>query len=161
MTQSSEAAIADFTPDLPLAIGLSGGADSTALLLACARRWPGQVHAFHVHHGLQAAADDFVRRCESLCAALAVPLAVRHVDARHASGESLEAAARHARYEAFHDMALAGQAQPAIKNIALAHHADDQVERSCWRSRAALAWRGWRPCPRAGSAAASPGIAPF
>jgi len=128
MTQSFEAAIADFTPGLPLAIGLSGGADSTALLLACARRWPGQVHAFHVHHGLQAAADDFVRRCESLCAALAVPLAVRHVDARHASGESPEAAARHARYEAFHDMALAGQAQPAIKNIALAHHADDQVE---------------------------------
>ena len=150
MTQSFEAAIADFTPDLPLAIGLSGGADSTALLLACARRWPGQVHAFHVHHGLQAAADDFVRRCESLCAALAVPLAVRHVDARHASGESPEAAARHARYEAFHDMALAGQAQPAIKNIALAHHADDQAETLLL----ALS-RG------SGSEAASPGIAPF
>jgi len=128
MTQPLEGAIAGFEPGLPLAIGLSGGADSTALLLACARRWPGQVHAFHVHHGLQAAADDFARRCESLCAALAVPLTIRHVDARPAAGESPEAAARHARYEAFHSMAHSGRAQTAIKNIALAHHADDQVE---------------------------------
>ena len=28
-----------------LGVALSGGADSTALLLACARRWPGQVVA--------------------------------------------------------------------------------------------------------------------
>ena len=40
----------------PFAVALSGGADSTALLIACATRWPGRVHAVHVHHGLQAAA---------------------------------------------------------------------------------------------------------
>ena len=128
MTQPFEAAIAGFAPELPLAVGLSGGADSTALLLACARRWPGQVQAFHVHHGLQAAADDFLRQCESLCAALGVRLSTRHVDARAAPGESPEAAARHARYEAFQAMALDGQALPAIKSMALAQHADDQVE---------------------------------
>lgn len=128
MTQSFEAAIAGFAPELPLAVGLSGGADSTALLLACARRWPGQVHAFHVHHGLQAAADDFARQCEALCAVLQVPLTMRRVDARAAPGESPEGAARHARYEAFQAMALAEQAQSAIKCIAIAHHADDQVE---------------------------------
>lgn len=128
MTQAFDAAIAAFAPGLPLAVGLSGGADSSALLLACARRWPGQVVAFHVHHGLQAAADDFARHCASLCAGLAVPLVVRRVDARPAPGESPEAAARHARYQAFHAMALDGQAQPAIKSMALAQHADDQVE---------------------------------
>ena len=46
-------------PALPLAVALSGGADSTALLLAAVELWPGQVLALHVHHGLQAAADDF------------------------------------------------------------------------------------------------------
>ncbi len=128
MTQPFDQAIATFSPGLPLAVGLSGGADSTALLLACARRWPGQVHAIHVHHGLQAAADDFARHCEALCAALDVPLVLRRVDARPAKGESPEDAARRARYHAFQAAALDGQAREAIKNIALAHHADDQVE---------------------------------
>ncbi|MDD2691323.1 MAG: ATP-binding protein, partial [Simplicispira sp.] len=56
MSTTFDAAIGAFVPALPLAVGLSGGADSTALLLACAQRWPGQVQAIHVHHGLQAAA---------------------------------------------------------------------------------------------------------
>ena len=43
-------ALRDFVPPLPLAIAYSGGADSSALLRACAQRWPGQVRALHVHH---------------------------------------------------------------------------------------------------------------
>ncbi|MDI1275808.1 tRNA lysidine(34) synthetase TilS [Polaromonas sp.] len=117
-----------FSPQLPLAVAYSGGADSTALLLACAGKWPGQVRAVHVHHGLQAAADDFARHCEAVCAQLQVPLRVSRVMARHAPGESPEDAARNARYEAFRALALEGWAQPAIKSIALAQHADDQVE---------------------------------
>lgn len=34
-------AVAAFDPPLPLAIAFSGGADSSALLLACHARWPG------------------------------------------------------------------------------------------------------------------------
>ena len=128
MTQSFAAAIAAFAPRLPLGVALSGGADSSALLIACAERWPGQVSALHVHHGLQAAADDFERHCRALCARLDVPLAVRHVDARPAAGQSPEDAARQVRYEAFLALAQASQAQAAIKSIALAQHADDQVE---------------------------------
>lgn len=120
--------MADFAPRLPLAIGLSGGADSTALLLACARRWPGQVHALHVHHGLQAAADDFARHCQAVCDALHVPLSMSRVDARHAPGESPEAAARNVRYEAFCAMLRADEMAASIHDIALAQHADDQVE---------------------------------
>lgn len=69
MTLSVDAALRSFAPALPLAVGLSGGADSTALLLACAERWPqpGQVQAIHVHHGLQAAADS-LRSTASPCA---------------------------------------------------------------------------------------------
>ena len=128
MTQSFDAAMQAFAPRLPLAVAFSGGADSTALLLACAERWPGQVHAFHVHHGLQAAADGFERHCIDLCARLGVPLSVRHVDARHRPGQSPEDAARLIRYQAFEGMALDSKAQAAIQTIVLAQHADDQVE---------------------------------
>ena len=113
-----------FTPELPLSVALSGGADSCALLLASARKWPGQVTALHVHHGLQAMADEFERHCLALCARLDVPLRVAQVNARHCSGESPEDAARKARYKALAE--LAEQQQSAC--ILLAQHADDQVE---------------------------------
>ena len=106
MNSAFERAIAAFEPaHWPLAVGFSGGADSTALLAACAARWPGQVVAFHVHHGLQAAADGFEQHCRSMCERLGVPLVVHRVDARHAAGESPEDAARRARYAAFAEMA--------------------------------------------------------
>ena len=113
---------------MPLAVALSGGADSTALLAACARRWPGRVTALHVNHGLQAAAGDFEQRCHALCSDLGVALQVGRIDARHARGESPEDAARVARYEALHALARSNTAGAAPKSIALAHHADDQVE---------------------------------
>lgn len=128
MTQSFEAAMKAFAPELPLAVGLSGGADSTALLVACAQRWPGQVLAIHVHHGLQAAADEFALHCDTLCRQLDVPLTVQRVDARPAPGQSPEDAARQARYKALDAAVLASQAQAAIKSIAIAQHADDQAE---------------------------------
>ncbi len=128
MTRSFEQAMATFEPVLPLAVAYSGGADSSALLLACVRRWPGQVTAIHVHHGLQAAGDDFERHCLSVCAALGVPLVVHKVDARHVAGQSPEAAARHARYMAFETLDLIDKAHGAIHTIALAQHADDQIE---------------------------------
>ena len=122
------AAVADFAPLLPLAVAYSGGADSTALLLACAQKWPGQVSAIHVHHGIQAAADDFVAHCSAFCKHIGVPLQVVHVNARHAAGESPEAAARTARYSAFQAIAGDNIAYNAIKSIAIGQHADDQVE---------------------------------
>jgi tRNA(Ile)-lysidine synthase len=102
--------------------------DSTALLLACARKWPNQVRAFHVHHGLQTAGDDFERHCQIFCAALDVPLSVLRVNARHAAGDSPEAAARDARYKAFEVLALENKEPSAIQTIAVAQHSDDQVE---------------------------------
>lgn len=128
MTATLSEAIAAFEPGLPLAVAFSGGADSTALLLACAEKWPGQVHAIHIHHGLQAAADDFEAHCRAVCAQLHVPLRVRKVDARHAPGQSPEDAARRARYGAFEALAREEFGALGIENMALAQHADDQVE---------------------------------
>ena len=101
MGQSLARAIEVFSPRLPLAVAYSGGADSTALLLACAEKWPGQVVAIHVHHGIQAAADGFASHCESVCKQLNVPLTIRRVDGRPVRGQSPEDAARRARYRAF------------------------------------------------------------
>ena len=99
------------------------------MLLAAAQRWPGQVQAIHVHHGLQDAAmpsQGTARRCAR---ELGVPLQVRRVDARHRPGDSPEDAARQAlRYQA-----LARAARDAgLKAVLLGQHADDQVETCCW-----------------------------
>lgn len=116
---------AHFKPTLPLLVGYSGGADSTALLHACATRWVGQVAAVHVHHGLQQAADDFLQQCQQQCAEWDVPLHIVHVDAQAVKGDSPENAARNARYQAFIDTL---RAHPQYHSIALAQHADDQIE---------------------------------
>jgi tRNA(Ile)-lysidine synthase len=97
------------------------------LLLACAKQWPGQVRAIHVHHGLQAAADAFASHCQTLCELLGVPLVVTRVNAHHVSGESPEDAARQARYQAYAQV-LKTHWGGTIQDIALAQHADDQVE---------------------------------
>ena len=126
MTQTLEQAMRGFQPALPLGVAFSGGADSSALLLLCARQWPGQVHALHINHGLQAAADLFQAHCQQVCDSLGVPLRVRSVAAHAASGQSPEDAARIARYQGL--CALAQGPAPALASIALAQHADDQVE---------------------------------
>jgi tRNA(Ile)-lysidine synthase len=128
VTDTLADALAAFSPALPLAVAYSGGADSTALLLACVQKWPGQVFALHVHHGLQTAADEFERHCRAFCELLDVPLFVKRVDARHASGQSPEDAARRARYQALAALAQQQDRLGAIKSIAIAQHADDQIE---------------------------------
>lgn len=109
---------------LPLAVAYSGGADSTALLRAAVALWPGQVRALHVHHGLQAAADDFEGECRSTCAALGVPLQVLRVQAGAQPGQSPEDAARRARYQALAQAAQDG----GCGLVLLGQHADDQAE---------------------------------
>ena len=126
----------DVAIQTPVAVAYSGGADSTALLLMLAQQHPGQVQAIHIHHGLQAAADDFAAQCAAFCAALGVPLHMVHVDAKAQPGQSPEDAARRARYSALSgkvkdiNSALAQQnrVQAAIKSVAIAQHADDQIE---------------------------------
>jgi tRNA(Ile)-lysidine synthase len=128
MTSSFDQAIAGFSPQLPLAVAYSGGADSTALLVACARKWPGRVVALHVNHGLQLAAQDFQKHCEAFCAGFQLPLRTLSVPAGPAQGQSPEDAARIARYDGLIALAQDGGARESIRSIAVAQHADDQVE---------------------------------
>ncbi|MFN3650561.1 MAG: tRNA lysidine(34) synthetase TilS [Armatimonadota bacterium] len=112
-------------------VGLSGGADSLALLHAlCAGReahgW--SVAAVHVHHGMRGeAAEADVRFLEQLCGDWSVPLTVVRVDVpalARARRISVEEAGRDARYAAFAEVAGSRGAE----RVATAHHADDQVE---------------------------------
>jgi tRNA(Ile)-lysidine synthase len=107
------------------AVALSGGLDSSVLLDAAVRcTGPSRVIALHVHHGLSPNADAWDRHCAAFARARGVRFASRHVQVVRAGGESLEAAARDARYRALD--ALCDEHGAAA--LWLAHHADDQAE---------------------------------
>lgn len=106
-------------------VAYSGGMDSTALLHAAhalGRACGRTVHAVHVHHGLQPAADDFERHCVQVCAAWGVPLECVRRTVVAEPGQSLEAQARRARYQALRAQVPPGSA------VLLGHHRDDQAE---------------------------------
>lgn len=112
-------------PEGKCLLGLSGGADSTALLhLLLPMRDAGTVfpEAVHVNHGLRGDASDgdeaFVR---SLCERTGVPLHTVRVDL---AGRRDENAARIRRYEAFGAVLR----EREIPVLVLAHQRDDQAE---------------------------------
>lgn len=103
-------------------VALSGGRDSVALLHLLWRlrqQYAFELSAVYVHHGLQAAADEWQVFCCQLCEQWQIPYRCAYVDVR-VQGQGLEAAARLARYEVYQ------QTQSSV--VALAHHADDQIE---------------------------------
>ncbi len=107
-----------------LAVALSGGRDSAALLAAVQRLgFRGlPLRAVHVDHGLQPAAEELRRACLECSRRLGVPLTVLPVAVDLRGGVSVEEAAREARY-----LALAAQLTPA-ECLLTAHHAEDQAE---------------------------------
>ena len=106
-------------------VGLSGGADSVALLYALCgyakehARPP--IRAIHVHHGLQPEADEWSALCQRHADVLGVPIEITACEVRP-SGRGLEADARSARYSAFEAVLAADEV------LFTAHHADDMVE---------------------------------
>jgi tRNA(Ile)-lysidine synthase len=124
-------------PGLRLAVGLSGGADSVALLRALAAR-RGELglalHAAHLHHGLRGEeADADLDFCRELAARLDVPFHEARVDtaaeaqADPKSGkprETIEEAARRLRYSWFRQL----MSNTPLDAVATAHTLDDQAE---------------------------------
>lgn len=106
----------------PWWVAYSGGLDSRVLLQACVELGL-PVRAVHVNHHLQAAAEDMQAVCEQQCRSLGVPLDVLHVIVARKGGESLEAQARAARYEA-----IGHHVGSAASVVLTAHHQDDQIE---------------------------------
>jgi len=113
-------------------IGVSGGADSVALLHLLVAEGFRKLVVCHLDHGLRgrASTEDakFVGR---LAARHGLECELGRADVRgrmEARGESLETAARHARHEF-----LGGCARKwRCARVLLAHHADDQAETVLW-----------------------------
>ncbi|WP_245982705.1 tRNA lysidine(34) synthetase TilS [Trinickia fusca] len=111
--------------DARIAIAYSGGLDSTVLLDAAVRvAGAARCVALHVHHGLSPNAGHWLAHCRATAEALGVPFDAERVEVRQQAGESVEAAAREARYAALDTMC----ARHRVQALWLAHHADDQAE---------------------------------
>lgn len=110
-------------PDARLALAVSGGADSMALLALASTALPGRVIAATVDHGLRAAAADEAAMVAAWCADAGVPHATLTAD-RTIGPSDIQAEARALRYDLLTRWATAAGA--AV--IATAHHADDQAE---------------------------------
>jgi tRNA(Ile)-lysidine synthase len=120
-----------FRPGQRILVAVSGGADSVVLLhllheLARKHRW--QLTAAHFNHrlrGRSSDADERLVRC--VAERLKVPFLTDGADVRafaRAQKLSLEMAARKLR----HDFLARAAARRRIPSVALAHHADDQLE---------------------------------
>lgn len=115
----------------PLVVGVSGGADSLALLhVLCKLRGDNasrKLHVAHLDHGIRGAAAAREARCVAEIAnEWGLPSTVQRFDVpayADAQRLSLETAARRARY-AF----LAGIANTTRGTVTVAHNADDQAE---------------------------------
>jgi tRNA(Ile)-lysidine synthase len=114
-----------------LAVGLSGGADSVALLCALAERSADLglvLHAAHLHHGLRGAeADGDLAFARALAERLGVPFHEARVDVAaeaEAKSQTVEEAARCVRYAWFRRLL----SEVPLDAVATAHTRDDQAE---------------------------------
>ncbi|MCH8536600.1 MAG: tRNA lysidine(34) synthetase TilS [Alkalimonas sp.] len=105
-------------------LALSGGLDSMVLLQLLHQlqpQAPWQLHAVHVHHGLQPDADQWLLFCQQQCQQRGIAFFAHHLQL---TGQgNLEARARTARYQA-----LEPYCDTTGSLLLTAHHADDQLE---------------------------------
>lgn len=111
-----------------LVIGLSGGADSVALLVALHAlrdEWGLHLHGAHFNHHLRPCADQDQELIEALCTRFNCPLSIGHwqQEARK-EGSRSEADARDARFNFFKDVLKTTKANA----VALAHTQNDCAE---------------------------------
>ncbi len=119
-----------FRPGQRIAVAVSGGADSVALLRRLLEERPNlgiALSVVHVHHGIREAADEDAVFVETLAAAHGLSFHVHRTDAPAAAAahhETLEEAARNLRYAFFRELMAKGDADAVVT----AHTLDDQAE---------------------------------
>jgi tRNA(Ile)-lysidine synthase len=109
-----------------IAVGWSGGIDSTALLLVL-KQAGYTVEAWHIDHGWHAQSADWHYTLQQQAAIWGIPYRSQRLGIVTQSNR--EAHARQGRYQAF---AAIAEVYP-IKLLCLGHHADDQAETVCMR----------------------------
>src|SRR3954470_18025742 len=110
-------------PAGPLAVAVSGGPDSLALLLLAEAAFPGRVRAATVDHRLRPESAGEAAFVARICADRGVPHDILEASVARA-GEGLQAAAREARYAAL----AAWMRERGLAWLLTAHHGDDQAE---------------------------------
>jgi tRNA(Ile)-lysidine synthase len=119
-----------FRPGQRIAVAVSGGADSVALLRRLLEERPNlgiALSVVHVHHGIREAADEEAAFAGQLAATHDLPFHLRRTDAPAAAAalhETLEEAARNLRYAFFRELLAKGE----VDAIVTAHTLDDQAE---------------------------------
>jgi len=112
--------------DEPLLVGVSGGADSMALMHGLYALGFNLIIA-HLDHALRPESPQEADYVAGFADSLDLPFILEWIDVRAAAeeeGQSLEEAARECRYRFLFEEARAHHAQA----VAVAHHADDQAE---------------------------------
>ena len=119
-----------FSAPCHVLVGVSGGADSMALLHVMTH-WSEpalQVSVVHIHHGLRGVfADNDAAFVRDYCGNNNIPLTVIHADVAAVAKEqhlTIEEAGRRVRYEQFETV----RRSIGADFVLTAHHADDQVE---------------------------------
>jgi tRNA(Ile)-lysidine synthase len=107
----------------PLAVAVSGGADSLALLLLAHDAFGDRVRAVTVDHAMRAESAGEAAQVAAICARLGVAHATLRWEGPKPEG-NVQAAARAARYRLMADWCAA----QGIALLATAHHVDDQAE---------------------------------
>ena len=106
-----------------LALAVSGGPDSMAMLALAQRAFPGRVIAATVDHGLRTGAAAEAAMVASYCRASGIPHAILKPDAGWVP-KTIQADARHKRYALLGAWAIDAGAIMLLT----AHHLDDQAE---------------------------------
>jgi tRNA(Ile)-lysidine synthase len=114
-----------------IGLALSGGLDSVVLLDTVCKavqsnptQGPTEVWVFHIHHGLQKPADQWLEFCEKLAKKYQVHFDFRLLHFVDQSQGNIEARARAERYDALTDLCV----EHGIEDLLLAHHQNDQAE---------------------------------
>jgi len=110
----------------PILLGVSGGTDSLALLHGLKTLGFNLVVA-HVDHSLRPESREEARYVQQLADSQGIPFYCQRIDVgeiAETQGQSIEEAAREVRYQFLFEQARAQECQA----VAVAHHADDQVE---------------------------------
>ena len=113
-----------------IGLALSGGLDSVVLLDTICKAVkansndPTEVWVFHIHHGLQKPADQWLEFCERLAKKYQVHFDFRLLHFTDPSQGNIEARARAERYDALTDLCI----EHGIRDLLLGHHQNDQAE---------------------------------
>lgn len=117
-------------PGSKIVLGVSGGADSVALLLvllALSKEYKLSLWVCHIHHGIREEADADAAYVEALCKMHGIPFFLYRGDVKAMAAEqkkSLEEMGREYRYQCFFEV----MKKTGADTLAVAHHRKDQAE---------------------------------